>query len=120
MDASDIGALSEPFRSQFGWHVLEVLDRREQDMSEEVKLRQAMRILRERRFDEELEAWLTEIREEASRGVEDLGGPMACLRSPQGARGHWARCALALAGKPGGRAGLSLPIPSFCAPALRS
>ena len=65
MDASDIGALSEPFRSQFGWHVLEVLDRREQDMSEEVKLRQAMRILRERRFDEELEAWLTEIREEA-------------------------------------------------------
>ena len=65
MDASDIGALSEPFRSQFGWHVLEVLDRREQDRSEEVKLRQAMRILRERRFDEELEAWLTEIREEA-------------------------------------------------------
>ena len=65
MDASDIGALSEPFRSQFGWHVLEVLDRREQDMSEEVKLRQAMRILRERRFDEELEARFTEIREEA-------------------------------------------------------
>jgi peptidyl-prolyl cis-trans isomerase SurA len=65
MDASEIGALSEPFRSQFGWHILEVLDRREQDMSEEVKRRQAMRILRDRRFDEELEAWLTEIREEA-------------------------------------------------------
>jgi peptidyl-prolyl cis-trans isomerase SurA len=65
MDASEIGALSEPFRSQFGWHILEVLERREQDMSEEVKRRQAMRILRDRRFDEELEAWLTEIREEA-------------------------------------------------------
>ena len=65
MDASEIGVLSEPFRSQFGWHILEVLERREQDMSEEVKRRQAMRILRDRRFDEELEAWLTEIREEA-------------------------------------------------------
>jgi peptidyl-prolyl cis-trans isomerase SurA len=45
--------------------VLEVLERREQDMSDEVRERQAMRILRDRRFDEELQAWLSEIREEA-------------------------------------------------------
>lgn len=65
MNATDEGELSAPFRSEFGWHVLEVLERREQDMSDEVRERQAMRILRDRRFDEELQAWLSEIREEA-------------------------------------------------------
>jgi peptidyl-prolyl cis-trans isomerase SurA len=65
MNATEEGELSEPFRSEFGWHVLEVLERREQDMSDEVRERQAMRILRDRRFDEELQAWLAEIREEA-------------------------------------------------------
>lgn len=65
MNATEEGELSEPFRSEFGWHVLEVLERREEDMSDEVRERQAMRILRDRRFDEELQAWLAEIREEA-------------------------------------------------------
>lgn len=65
MNATEEGELSEPFRSEFGWHVLEVLERREEDMSDEVRERQAMRILRDRRFDEELQAWLSEIREEA-------------------------------------------------------
>lgn len=65
MAITDIGEISDPFRSRFGWHVLEVLDRREQDMSEEMRERQAMAILRDRRFDEELQAWLREIRDEA-------------------------------------------------------
>lgn len=65
MNATEIGELSEPFRSQFGWHILEVTDRRAQDMSEEVRRRQAMQILRERRYDEALQAWLQEIRDEA-------------------------------------------------------
>jgi peptidyl-prolyl cis-trans isomerase SurA len=65
MNAAEPGVVSAPFRSQFGWHILEVLERREQDMSDEFRERQALRILRDRRFDEELEAWLTEIREEA-------------------------------------------------------
>jgi peptidyl-prolyl cis-trans isomerase SurA len=65
MAITEIGELSDPFRSRFGWHVLEVLDRREQDMSAEMRERQAMAILRDRRFDEELQAWLREIRDEA-------------------------------------------------------
>jgi len=59
------GSYSEPFRSQFGWHILEVMDRRAQDMSTEFRERQALRILRDRRFDEALESWLQEIRDEA-------------------------------------------------------
>ena len=59
------GELSEPFRTQYGWHVLEVLERREQDMSEEARRNMAMQILHKRRFEEELQEWLKEIRDEA-------------------------------------------------------
>jgi len=51
MNASEIGEISDPFKSRFGWHILEVTDRREADMSDEYRERQAMRILRDRRFD---------------------------------------------------------------------
>ncbi len=59
------GELSEPFRSEYGWHVLEVLDRREQDMSQEARRRMALQILHQRRFDEELQEWQKELRDEA-------------------------------------------------------
>ena len=59
------GKLSEPFRSQYGWHVLEVMDRREQDMSEAARRDMALQILHGRRFEEELDKWLKELRDEA-------------------------------------------------------
>jgi len=64
MNETDVGEVSEPFKSQFGWHILTVEDRREQDMSEQMIRNQAANMLRERRFDEELQTWLAEIREE--------------------------------------------------------
>jgi peptidyl-prolyl cis-trans isomerase SurA len=65
MYATTTGELSEPFRSQYGWHVLEVQERREQDLSEETRRNMAMQILLQRRFDEELQEWLKELRDEA-------------------------------------------------------
>lgn len=65
MAATQPGKLSEPFRSQFGWHVLEVEERRNQDMSEEFRRGRARQMLQRRKFDEELETWLQEIRQEA-------------------------------------------------------
>ncbi len=64
MNETEVGEISEPFKSQFGWHILTVEDRRDQDMSEQMIRNQAANMLRERRFDEELQTWLAEIREE--------------------------------------------------------
>ena len=65
MNATATGALSPPFESRYGWHVIEVLERRTQDMGEEARRNMALQILHQRRFDEELQAWLKEIRDEA-------------------------------------------------------
>jgi peptidyl-prolyl cis-trans isomerase SurA len=61
----EIGEVSAPFRTTFGWHVAEVLDRREQDLSQQYRRSQAENTLRNRKFDIELENWLLEIREQA-------------------------------------------------------
>ena len=65
MADSRIGELSQPFRSPFGWHVLEVLDRRTSDASGEAREQQALNLLRNRKYDEELQNWLRQIRDEA-------------------------------------------------------
>ena len=59
------GKLSPPFRTQFGWHIVQVLERREQDMSEKILRQQAQMILRKRQFQDELPRWLKELRDQA-------------------------------------------------------
>ncbi len=65
MADSPVGRVSQPFRSPFGWHVLEVLDRRTSDASGEAREQQALNLLRNRKYDEELQNWLRQIRSEA-------------------------------------------------------
>ncbi|WP_177412351.1 peptidylprolyl isomerase [Pseudomonas cavernicola] len=59
------GDLSKPFKSPYGWHVLQVMGRRATDSSEEFRKQQALNVLRNRKYDEELQAWLRQIRDEA-------------------------------------------------------
>lgn len=59
------GVISEPFRTSTGWHIAEVLGRRDEDLSREYSRRQAENALRNRKFDLELQNWLIEIRDEA-------------------------------------------------------
>ncbi|MCB1672064.1 MAG: peptidylprolyl isomerase [Gammaproteobacteria bacterium] len=61
----EIGEISEPFRTGTGWHIAEVLGRREQDLSRQFSRAQAENALRNRKYDLELQNWLLEIRESA-------------------------------------------------------
>ena len=65
MKETPTGKLSEPFHTKFGWHVLQVMDRRQHDMSEDARRNLAIRVLHNRRYEEELQEWLKEIRDEA-------------------------------------------------------
>ncbi|MDD2049919.1 peptidylprolyl isomerase SurA [Pseudomonas putida] len=59
------GQVTRPFKTQYGWHVLEVIGRRATDSTEQAREQQAMNVLRNRKYDEELQTWLRQIRDEA-------------------------------------------------------
>ena len=61
----EIGELSQPFQVGAGWHIAQLLDSRVEDVTEENARFQAEQILRDRKYDNELENWLTEIRDTA-------------------------------------------------------
>ena len=65
MAATPEGEVSTPFRSEFGWHILEVKARRDKDFSSEMQRNQVAGYIREQKYQEELDAWLRKIREEA-------------------------------------------------------
>lgn len=65
MESTEIGEVSPPVRSQFGWHIIQVDDRRVKDTSAETRLARATEFLHQRKYEEELEAWLQRIRDEA-------------------------------------------------------
>jgi peptidyl-prolyl cis-trans isomerase SurA len=65
MKATQVGEISAPVRTQFGWHILKVEGRRDQDMTTEAIRNQAAEYLHNRKYQEELDAWLQQIRDEA-------------------------------------------------------
>ena len=57
--------LSEPIRTRYGWHLAEVLERRDHDTTDEVKRDECMRAIRQSKAEEERELWLRRLRDQA-------------------------------------------------------
>lgn len=65
MNALQPGEISEPIQSQFGWHLIQVLGRRQTDMSKEYQRLNARKVLFEQREEPAYEAWLQGLRSQA-------------------------------------------------------
>jgi len=65
MDEVEINEISKPFESAFGWHILKVLERREKNITEDIVRDKAYEVLFNRKFQEQLQNTLEEIRAEA-------------------------------------------------------
>jgi peptidyl-prolyl cis-trans isomerase SurA len=64
-DAAELNVITEPFRTQFGWHILEVLERRVYDNTDEIKERNCVARIRASKQEEETMLWLQRMRDEA-------------------------------------------------------
>lgn len=65
MNETPLGKISQPFHSDFGWHIVQPLEARDYDNTDEYRRSRAAEALRQRKIAEALDNWLRQIRDEA-------------------------------------------------------
>ena len=65
LDNLEINEISKPFKSRFGWHVVQVLERRNHDNTESVKRARARAVIGDRKLNEALQNWNRQLLDEA-------------------------------------------------------
>jgi peptidyl-prolyl cis-trans isomerase SurA len=65
VNATEIGGISEPFKTRFGWHIVEVMDRRVYDNTEDLKETNCIIKIRNSKMEEETQLWIQRLRDEA-------------------------------------------------------
>ncbi len=65
LDTLELNQISAPFKSQFGWHIVQLLGRRTQDVSDDIRRNKAFTALRESKAEEEIELWGRSLRADA-------------------------------------------------------
>ncbi|MEO6696498.1 MAG: peptidylprolyl isomerase, partial [Gammaproteobacteria bacterium] len=65
MNALEPGRVSAPFQTQFGWHIVQLIERRDHDSTEEFQRSSARELITQRKTEEETQAWLRSLRDEA-------------------------------------------------------
>jgi peptidyl-prolyl cis-trans isomerase SurA len=65
LDALQENEITEPFKTKFGWHIVQLLGRRVHDATDDMRRNRAFAALRESKAEEETEIWLRRLREDA-------------------------------------------------------
>jgi peptidyl-prolyl cis-trans isomerase SurA len=65
MTALQVGEMSQPVQTQFGWHLVQVLERRTEEVSEERKKQAARQTIRARKGDDAYQDWVRQMRDRA-------------------------------------------------------
>jgi peptidyl-prolyl cis-trans isomerase SurA len=77
MNRLQIGEVSDPVKTEFGWHLIQVLERREAQLTIEKQRQFARAAIRERKFEQAYQDWLRELRDTATVKIINADDPAA-------------------------------------------
>jgi peptidyl-prolyl cis-trans isomerase SurA len=72
MNRLNIAEVSDPVRTEFGWHLIQVVERRNTKLSSDKQRDYARAAIRERKLDQAYEDWIRQIRDSSTVEIRSL------------------------------------------------